>query len=234
MASRRGRRTRGTWLPPTPTVLGENPNSVTWFQSNLSLVSAIGADDQAAIPLITDETLNPGEGQLGGRTLRDIVEGQSYVLKRAVGKFWGAGEQDADTDVGRVILCAALAVLPVDDASPSSPAMDAQDWHPLFVQNAMAPFLWRRTWILSNNVHPSQSMFYPNSTAAYGSVADGGHIDTKGTARRIDKEQRLFLLIGAQVLETLGAGVDTYNISYGYDLRFFGELRKSRNRSSFK
>lgn len=231
---RRARRSRGTWLPPTPTVLGENPNAVTWFQGTLTVQNALGADDQAAIPLITDETLNPGEGQLGGRTLRDIVEGQSYVLQRAVGKFWGALGQDADIDVGRVILCAALAVLPVDDASPSSPAMDAQDWHPLYVQNAMAPFLWRRTWVLSNNVHSSNQFFYPNSTAAYGSVADGGNIDTKGTARRIDKEQRLFLLLGVQVLESLGVGVEIANIGYGYDLRFFGALRKSRNRSSFK
>lgn len=233
MARRRFRRAGGTWLPPLPTFYGENDEGVTFYES-FATAGAVGEKPTLTyIPVVTDATPNV-DAAVGGvnHSLRDVVEGQEYVLKRAVGKFFAAPQQlESQASAWLVMVCAALAVLPVEDSNPSAPALEDDDMNPLLAQNAMSPWLWRRTWILSNNLTPNTYLYYPNSTAGYGSVMDGGHIDTKGVSRRIRREQRLFMLVAAQ---TLQSGENPMTFHWGYDLRFFGAMRKARGQSTFK
>jgi len=235
MAYRKRRRSGGTWLPVLPTFIGEADEGYTWYESTLSLVNTVGSFDRQAVPLVTDATPNVDAAQAGiNHSLRDLVEGQEYVLKRAVGKVWGSLDQSSEgSGVSRIILCMALAVLPVQDVAPTAPAIPDDDWDPLLAQNTMSPYLWRRTWVLSNNVLSSQTMFFPNSTGGYGSVMDGGHLDTKGTNRRIRKEERIFILTSAMVQDAVGTG-GAGGVLWGYDLRFFGAMRRARNQSTFK
>jgi len=234
---RRRRRSGGTWLPVLPTETAAN-TLVTYLDARALfpvgfLSTGTGLDNgPRVIPLTMDET--PQAGVSSNNTLRDWVEGQEYVLKRVVGKVWAGSLQTAEINVERFIACFALAVLPVDDANPDVPAMPPEDYDPLLAQNTQQPWLWRRTWILSDNSASASAFQYPGSTAGYGSIADGGHLDTKGVSRRISKEQRIFIIFQANVLDQGPEQTDAAGVNWGYDLRLFGAMRRGKNRSTFK
>lgn len=244
---RRRRRNRGKWFPLDPTFLSGNPIGNTWLDGDVSFTNVPGGVEpgdsvQIAFPLTLDVTPNVNTQQ-ADFTLADFVQGQEYILERVVGKVWvglsqlqNSGE-DEGQQIQNVIACTALAVLPVQDDDPTAISIEAQDWNPLFVQNAQQPWLWRRTWKLSNqNFFPNNLTVYPQSSAGYGSVAEGGHLDTRGTKRRVSKEQRLFIIFAAQIIDTIGGASELPpgGINYGYDLRLVGGMRSAKNRSSFK
>lgn len=237
---RRKRRSGGAWLPVLPTDIFGNGSQLVSFTDGFATfdpgLPPVGTQPDAfplAIPLTMDET--PRQESGATHTLRDYVEGQDYVLKRVVGKVWMAITEPIDGgNVQRAICCAALAVLPVKDDNANTPDLDPAEYDPLRSENIQQPWLWRRTWILSDNYSNAGTIHYPHSTGDYGSVADGGHVDTKGTARRITKEQRTFIVFAARCLQPVTGGENITGINYGYDLRLFGAMRRGRNRSTFK
>lgn len=230
---RRRRQNRGTWMPINPTYLSDTEIGVTWYEGTLTVTagSQVGDTTIAAVPVLLDSTEQTGSNTA---TLRDLVEGQDYLLERVVGKVWARGANGEDQVLEESLHCIALAILPVGDENPDVPGIPAEDYNPLFANNCMAPWLWRRTWKLGNPYTPTGSN-YPTSTAYYGSIADGGHLDTKGVKRRITKEQRLFVIAAVGALAvTEGPGVTNAFTEWGYDLRCVGQMRKARNRSTFK
>jgi hypothetical protein len=244
MAGRRRRGSNGTWIPVLPTQFEDGGDFVTWDTVSLQArfgTNGIGALlDIQAIGLVPDFTSEVSAQ--GPDTLRDLVEGQDWLCKRAVGKCWGGINFDPTGAFDDVILGVGIAVLPVSDQPvfQGSPALEEADYDPLLADNSAAPWFWRRTWRLSNPARfpPAAvpSAFTPGLgkflIEDYGSVMDGGHIDAKG-ARRIAKEQRLFLVASARTLvETTSATLNT--LFFNYDLRFFGAMRKAHNRSTFK
>lgn len=238
MAKRR-RGARATWLPIDPTYWGESEKGTTFFTSTVTLPSGSEAGDSTivATPLVLDQTQEIDTTD-PGVSMRDLVEGQEYLLQRVVGQVWMAMEQGATTafafQARNVLSAITLAVLPVEDDNPSVPAMPPEDYNPLFAANTMQPWLWRRTWTLGNALVDS-SFRYPRNTAEYGSGNVGGFLDTKGTVRRIRKEQRLFLIAAAGLLSTSSdpTTVDTF-VQFGCDLRCLGGMRRARNISTFK
>lgn len=246
---RRKRGSRGTWLPVLPTALTQSEGGTqyaTWYEDSYSMVGFNNSynGDAVAVPLIPDFT--PQDANLTGQqdiTLRDLVEGQDYVLKRTVGKVWATINNQAgsagDFPLSPYIFCLALAVLPVQDDNQSIPAMPNADFCPLNSQNSQQPWLWRRTWILQNTLNATQqTVDFPaygaQSTWQYGSIADGGHLDTK-VQRRVRKDQRLFIVAQAgQLLFGDGGTELPSSFRWGYDLRFFGAMRKANNKSTFK
>lgn len=230
---RRKRRNQGAWLPIIPSTY-EGGAEVTVYdtQFSLPLPVTIGDSTIATTPLTYDDS---AEGQTSGaiESLRDKVEGQDYLLKRIVGKVWmdlGAVSEDSQLVDG--IGCIAACVLPTDDAG--APSIPAEEYNPFFTQNAMQPWLWRRTWKLARAYTPGvQPWTYPPSTAHYHGSMDSGHIDTKGTFRRITKEHRVFLVAAFMALGVVGEGTDAAPISWGCDVRLYGQMRKARNNSSF-
>lgn len=240
MARRRFRRRRGTWLPALPTFFGSSTTGATFFESTLTLDAGLNAgvdgNPVEAIPLVTDVTQEPDDAGGGAiKSLRDVVEGQEYVLERAVGKIWCSLDQNGaeGTKVARVIVCIAMAVMPVLDGNPDAPALPFTDIDPLRTDNTMAPWLWRRTWTLGRSQANDERIQYPYSNEAFGSMSDGPHVDTKGVRRRIRKEERLFLVASAAKLTSTGTDIEAI-VNYGYDLRFFGALRRAHNRSVLK
>lgn len=236
------RRNRGTWLPVLDTVWqtgapGTTFDGIFQFPGSGPILRGqrIALD---VIPLTYDFTqTNANADSDVGVSLRDLVEGQEYLLDRVVGKVYCDLTQDAAGSLASVICCAALAVLPVDDDTNAS-SLEAVDTDPLLAQNSMQPWMWRRTWLLGNNLTTQQysnGRILPASNTGYGSVAEGTHLDTKGVKRRIRKEQRIFLVLSSYCLEQGEEEDPTVNaVRWEYDLRLHGSMRKARNQSTFK
>jgi len=158
--------------------------------------------------------------------------------------FFVARAQDADTG---------------DSEQPigSNSAAERNDnYNPLDIDTVREPWIWRRTWILgsagrdqvngdlapttaflgtqfANSVNLSAAV-YPASTALYGSVMDGPHVDSK-VKRRVRQDERLFFAVAASLFP-FGLAPDEnepVGIAGTLDLRVFGSLRAARNSSSF-
>lgn len=114
------------------------------------------------------------------------------------------------------------------------------------------PWIWRRKWILScvglNIFAQAQqgagasvgfdkvvaAASYPISTAHYGSVLDGPHVDAK-TRRRVGNDERLWLAVWAAGFPPgVPATPDIEGtVQFHFDYRVFGAMRRARNRGTF-
>lgn len=234
---RRRRRSGGAWFPINPTYY---PNfgtfGASWTEETLTIANgavAPGATVVKAIPLTLDANVNVDTGG-ADVTLADYVSGQDYLAKRVVGNVWfnhpEATGLGGDNLCLRSICCIALAVLPYDSAVGGDIGLDAVEWHPLLAQNTQSPWMWRRTWQLAN---PTVA-YIPGTTSGLGAgIKDSGFLDTKGIMRRISREQRLYLIAAAGVLEVAGESSNDSVWTFGYDLRIFGQLKRAHNRSVF-
>lgn len=107
------------------------------------------------------------------------------------------------------------------------------------------PWIWRRTWLLGNKgpKTPTGAIFgtldsninaftqFPTTTAGYGSVAEGGHIDAK-TMRRVSNDDRLFLAISTAPIPFVLSNNNS-QVQGIFDYRLLGALRRSKNRGNF-
>lgn len=237
---RRRRRNRSTWFPVVPTYVGEGSGiGYTWFQYGQILPATYAASQAIATPLVPDTTITPEQTDGQYSSLRDFVEGQTWTCERVVGSIFCHCNNSTELGVGALICCAALAVLPIDvsdGSDPDVPELLNDDYQPLAAQNAYNPWLWRRTWLLGNPglADTQEFAFLPTSNTYYGDMRSGTHLDTKGTKRSIQREQRLFLVtqIGSA---NLGVDPDNgTNVHWTYDLRILGGMRTAKNRSTFK
>lgn len=244
---RRRRRNNGAWFPVLPTVYGEGERGVTFDQ-----VSFYGSDTGGipagsrigiqAVPLTLDETITPdiASGSTGA-SLRDIVEGQDCIIDRVVGKVAVSVSTVGSLDlIQRCIAGAALAILPVDETSQETPDLTFDEYDPFIADNSQAPWMWRRMWWLGNGYNfgilPNSAVFPPNNVQGYGDRDSGPHLDTKGVKRRITKEQRLFIVFAAYTLNDISdsPGQGNNSVTFFYDVRIHGAMRKAHNRSTFK
>lgn len=125
-----------------------------------------------------------------------------------------------------------------------------ENYSPLSEDAIREPWIWRRTWVLGNPLMRAnreglafsgvaaqettfEGVFFPPTTAAYGSVADGPHIDAK-TARRIKQDERLFFVVATRIWDQSPIPVNNTGLLRGYlDFRLLGALRKARQGSAF-
>lgn len=248
MRKRRGR--RFTWFPTFGTDYNvQNQPAVTTTEV-FPIIEIGGVTGEVSnpitVPLLQDRDIEPDDpgSQI---TLRDRVEGKDYLLKRIVGKVWGGLSQDTNDAetvvVERVLLAAGIGVLPVNDEF-GTPALEERDINPLFADNSVSPWMWRRTWTLYNNLatpNVDGGPLYTGPTNISNVAAgtfDAGHVDVK-SARRVTREQRLYLTVAFQILETSDFGGAPQigkpaRIHFGYDFRFLGAMRTAMNRSTFK
>lgn len=127
------------------------------------------------------------------------------------------------------------------------------NYSPLEVDTVREPWIWRRTWILgslgaqwsdptiaggnrstfllSNSSLPPGA--YPPSTAGYGSVADGPHIDSR-VKRRVNQDNRLWFAVSACNFPTgTSSANQAHDVTVYLDYRIFGSLRKAKGTSAF-
>jgi len=124
-------------------------------------------------------------------------EGSAYRLRRIVGKlFIGLDQtitQAPDSRPKNALIGAGFIILKVDENTGAPINPTANSYSPLDNNNLRDPWIWRRTWMLTNDFsnNLTEDYEFPRSTTDYGSVLDGSHIDQK-TARRVSDEERLF------------------------------------------
>lgn len=264
----RRRRNNGTWFPNLGTDMA---GTTEWSGRAIFLTApANGSQTSFSFPLTFDTPIEePAEVET---TLADIV-GSEYVLERLVGKV------DAEYIPQRALppalfginiaaavrLTVGFFVARADHATPDhpigadvttspgpSPEQNTQDeqYNPASNASIREPWMWRRTWVLSNAILSIEGTdsasaggngggleggSYPSNTAQYGSVLDGPHVDIK-SVRRIGQDERLYCAASVQ-LYPVGLVLDTPTlpptVRLELDYRMLGKLRKSRQHSSF-
>jgi len=156
--------------------------------------------------------------------------------------FFVARANDADAGGG--------ADTPIGSASP---AERQENYSPLSEDAIREPWIWRRVWALGNRAFADVAAasqivnfntvndtvpeaLYPYSTAGYGSMSDGPHIDAK-SVRRIGNDERLWFAVAAAGMPSVGGQTETVNsqgLITGYlDLRVLGRLTRARGKSAF-
>lgn len=250
----RKRRAKRTWFPVLPTVYGPGAGEAQTFFHTNHVLSWSSEGPSSGVTQVIDTTPLLADGDVNADqfsediTLRDRVEGKDYVTTRIVGKIWGGPgwsqsviDEQAVTGINQVIFAAGIAVFPADE-NTGDPALTDEEQDPFKANNSAGPWAWRRTWTMSNpSAIPlasglASSTFAvgnPISIGGFGSMADGGHVDCK-VGRRVSREQRLYFVFAAAILDgNLAVSDEDMNITYGYDLRVLGAMRKARNRSVF-
>lgn len=244
----RRNRTKATWFP----ILGNTYDSEDGFYADASFnigtpgvpaTLALGPS-QSVYAITKDFTQIPSAtaGQTDGPSLRDYVEGQTYLLQRIVGNVHlqcvsNQPSPPQPNDWPYIKVAAAFFVARADDEDQTIPSLSDEECDPWNADNIQNPWIWRRTWMLNN---PNTSHFglatfdWPNVNSEY--PADcGPHIDSK-VKRAIRREQRLWFVLSAR-------GWDGNNVTQGnfyppyvrgvLDVRLVGTLRRSKNASSF-
>jgi len=223
------------------------------FDKPLEAIEASGNDERLIEILGNEWSLRRVVGKLYIYTDNDILiqdgEVQNTLLTPAVTEVTAGlfvaragdlrdGGSGADGPIGATSLDRAI-----DDYSPDDRAVIREPW------------IWRRQWLLGSELARaavnSRTSYatsaldirlrlqagasFPSSTAGYGSVADGPHVDAR-TRRRIGNDDRLWLAVLAQpwkVLDTESAPTGNGRVVVKFDYRIFGALRKSRQRGAF-
>jgi len=255
------RRTKYTWFPTIGTNVGgpgapdDNVSGREFIifatpQTTNVIISPLTVD----VPLEGDDIDTTAPGQLAGAV------GQEYFIRRVVGKVFAATRiarntgNDPSTPPA-ALLGVGLFVARANDSSQghdtpigSASASERQEnYNPLGEETIREPWIWRRTWVLGNtatrefaianvwgNVPTSDfaENNFPSSTAGYGSVMDGPHMDAK-TARRVGNDERLWIAIAATPLPTVVPFGEDLSISGYFDFRILAQLRRARQRGVF-
>lgn len=243
---RRKRKSQGVWFP----VLGQDgPTDYPGLSSQTGQLAGLAGLGPGCyvLPLVPDRAVEGDSYGPGGYDLSAAI-GNSYILKRIVGKFHAAVFQDDSSGApGQVKIGLGFLVARTDGDEVLNPTglpvggIDGvgtrQNYNVLGRDQVNDPWIWRRTWILQNNEKIATDRYgiFPSTTAGYGSVSDGPHIDAK-SRRRVSQDERLYAAITLQAWPQVG-GPYEYTVSpyinYDLDLRVFGLPIKSRNRGAF-
>lgn len=226
MASRNRRRPRVVWLPVSPQFrIGANPAASPTdsglFTSSLAVGgTGTGGTFAVAYPVVID---TPAQFLTGSPGSLADNEQSGYRLRRIVGKFF-LGLDTLDSGPSQVAVTAGFIVLRVSpDGNPVNGSIlgnnDAIAYAPGTIENFSDPWIWRRSWLLQNaNAEPALALpNFPSTNVAYGSIADGPHIDQK-TARVISSEERLIFVISATTV------IDGNDQAQGF-VQFVGDFR---------
>lgn len=232
----RRRKPKVVWLPsdlnnrlniaPAAATLDRQSNTIlAIFTGN-----PLGADPVAEeIPIVKDFS-GAGPSQVAGqdRSLADIEE-SGYRLRRIVGKLVFLVQQVAeDAEAASIVqVTAGFIVRRVREgiSTASLAAGGGPEINPAALGNVMDPWIWRRSWLLGNQLglDPNVTVL-PGSNAQYGGGnLDGPHVDAK-TARIVGPEERLFLSVTVEGLNGQAQGAPAAVLMAG-DLRVLASMR---------
>lgn len=227
----RRRSPRVVWLPVTNANSVGNGNVSQLQTFVVGVAGTTGDSSVGEIPLVIDAEVDP----LGATTSLADVENNGYRLRRIVGKIWCRYDQDdAQNPTGiprQVAVTAAFIIRRTNPAVGTSIALqtgDADLLHPQHIENSADPWIWRRSWILHNNLVVAASLIAPglatNWIGGTGGNSDGPHVDQK-TARLVGAEERLFLDVGVTILVPGTNQAQTGNVTVVTDIRVLGSMR---------
>lgn len=252
----RRRRNRGTWFPTIGNQLIEGPPTTTVSGRPFSFFLESGNIVTAISPVTFDFPIE-SDFTSENNSLADII-GSEYVLQRLVGKIFAHRFSDAvsgDTHPA-IYFGAGFFVARANDfdsgggsdqpIGSASQQEQNDNYSPLTVENTREPWIWRRTWVLGSAKGRSAGgglerfttteipAAYPASTALYGSVADGPHLDSR-VKRRVSQDNRLWFVVSATAfpIGTTFAGTTSLAVTGIADFRIYGSLRKAKQTSAF-
>lgn len=243
---RRTRKPRVVWLPCTNSQSAATDLTSSWSIASVPIAAADGGSGDPAslieVPIVQDGIQSD---PLGANSSLADIENSGYRLRRIVGKLYVfiAQTQDAFAeDLWGVT--AGFMVRKVDPATGGSLATAASATtnfdliDPSNIRNNGDPWIWQRSWMLSNYftglpLTPARDdtlafMFHSGAGANYGrhypgGNAEGPHVDQK-TARIVGPEERLFLNVAAQPIIT--DGIDT-SLVIIYNFRVLASMRSN-------
>lgn len=241
---RRNRKPRVVWLPPDPNnrvgtdLVNINPDSTSIGQTTITVANNYipGESSGKAIPLVADlgeaEQYVPGTGAPGAPTLSDMYN-SGYRLRRICGHLFcgmvqNVGIQPGSGGTGNIMVTASFQVCRVDT---SGLAVDVQAQNPDTMVNQDNPWIWRRSWLLTNFVYVDSQggvakLYLGETTNIGSSIREGSFVDQK-TARIVGPDERLFMNLVCTVLDgDGGSGLDN-NIIFNWNLRVLGSLKSN-------
>lgn len=241
---RRRNKPRVVWLPPTGANSIDAAGQSCWNFVSVALPTpdSAGATGVIEVPIVQDGT--PSDPLNATSSLADI-ELSGYRLRRIVGKLYVFIGQTSNTADNEDIygVTAGLIIRRTDPSSGGSLAAAASaatnftEIDPGEITNSMDPWIWRRSWLLSNGPFPTtpsgnltNGVFVggihrgpaTNYGAQYPGPTEGPHIDQK-TARIVGPEERLFLDISAQNI--LGGSASPTSLVIIYEFRVLASMR---------
>lgn len=237
--ARRTKRPTVVWLPnDRQNRLGVAPSPAAAGTDSAILIAALGIPaitgpvGVVVLPVVLDE---PQGLTLAQTSLAD-VEGSAYRLRRIVGKIFIQPAQRAVigiNDASAFVVTAGFIILRTDDVGNPLSLLTPTSYDPQSLDNIRDPWIWRRTWFLSNldgraarnviNPDERTSAFAQDTLAGPGAI-DGPHVDAK-TARIVSDEERLFLVVSAVSLDGTAQGLDQLALIIA-DLRVLVSMRK--------
>lgn len=233
----RRRSPRVVWLPPDRfNRLGVAGGATTGLQNGISRFfvdtppGADGTSATAVVPVVQDNQVDISLLTQG--TLSDYAQ-SSYRLRRIVGKIFVANNSQI-TGIGQPnlqIVTAGFIVLQVQQRAgvivPTNATLP--EYSTQMLQNWSDPWIWRRTWVLGNNLKlngTTLSLRATDNVSGQGSVMEGPHVDAK-TARIVGPDQRLFLVVTNTIQGgSAGGGLSTCEVIT--DLRVLASMRSSQ------
>jgi len=262
---RRKRRFRGIWLPVLGSTGNAGTGGQDDASMLLAVdLAADGSSTVGVRPILFDtpqeaESLDIDAGIGLGAFIKN-----AYSLRRLVGKvhceFEDLAYQDGDP-TGRPtvaqVTCGFFVARAGDINDPQGEnqpiggnAALVGSYRPAGLDNIREPWLWRRQWLLGNPgiqqgviagdivgfQEIQEAVQWPSSTALFGSVLDGPHLDAK-TRRTVSSDDRLWFALEARTYPynrtyTLGGGPAAF-VRAHLDIRAFGAPRRDRNRGNF-
>jgi len=240
------RKPKVLWLPVVGNDNSDIPEQENWVNGPAGVLSIphTGAIIFDAVPVTFDYSDAPSTEQgTFDRSLQDLASGNNYRLRRIVGKIHAGCYPGANTNTQFPLteVAAGFIVNRTDDSGNLVIAslLEPQACSPLAQDASQDPWIWRRKWMLAPELGPlavdaptdsivygSWTQGFPSSTAGFGSVADGPHIDQK-TARVIANQERLFFWIAARVRFDNPSGQSS-NIQWALDVRILASLRTAQ------
>lgn len=188
-----------------PHVAPDGNEAKGWWDGSIGVLPTVGPPGVTQVIALTLDY--PMEAARASQiiSLSDAVD-DGYRLRRIVGKCFVSLAQnigDAQTTFPTgVLVSAGFIVLRVDEQTGAPLRLaNLNAYDPLELDNTSDPWVWRRTWMLSNPLGATSGVTvgaaqFPRANTDYGSASDGPHID-QATARRVSKEERLFFVISA-------------------------------------
>lgn len=237
----RRKKPRVVWLPTTNTNSVDTNASSTWSVVSAGITGAANASGAPAtvieVPVVMDGTASD---PLSATSSLADIESSGYRLRRIVGKIYCFIAQTALASEDLWGVSAGFIIRRSDPATGGSQASSTgQDQlDPANIDNSMDPWIWRRSWLLSNyftgsgsitvNQNRLEDLIHSNGGNNYGRAypggnAEGPHVDQK-TARIVGPEERLFLNISATPIIT--SSTDT-SLVVIYDLRCLASMRQN-------
>jgi len=197
------------------------------FASGPNVSDVTGSNATFEIPVIQDGSLS---GPLAETSSLSDIENSGYRLRRIVGKIFVLIGQTADSPSASPCLygvTAGLIIRRTDPGTGGSLAANVgpEEISPNDIENSMDPWIWRRSWILGDNLTPpANNAQTQNFGNAYQGALDGPHVDQK-TARIVGPEERLVLDISTTVI--IAGSPECGDTLVLTDLRVLGSMRTS-------